>query len=97
MTTGRSLRPRRAVLRLARIGLLVALGLLLVGPLAGPDVVGAEVVSPSPVVIDPGDPRSEGEGPGLVGSPLLAAAGVIVLGVAAAGATLVYLRLTRDE
>jgi hypothetical protein len=41
-----------------------------------------------------GDPRSEGEGPGLVGQPLLAIGGVIGLGLLSAAATLAYVRLT---
>jgi hypothetical protein len=57
----------------------------------------AATESPEPPVIDPGDPRSEGEGPGLVGLPLLAAAAVIGLGVLAAGATVVVVRLSRED
>lgn len=48
---------------------------------------------PSPVLIDPLDPRA-GAGASLVGSPLLAALIVLGLGVLAAGATLAYVRLT---
>lgn len=51
----------------------------------------------TPGIVDPGDPRSEGEGAGLIGDPVLVALGVIGLGALASGATLVYLRLTRDE
>ncbi|HEV8516610.1 MAG TPA: hypothetical protein VGQ47_03095 [Candidatus Limnocylindrales bacterium] len=61
----------------------------------GPAVVNAQ--SPSPTVIGEGDTRSEGEGAGLVGAPVLVAAGVVLLGLAAAGATLVYLRLVRED
>jgi hypothetical protein len=54
-------------------------------------------ISPSPsagtVVIDTGDPRSNGQGPGLVGSPFAIAIGVILLGLIAAGGTLLYLRV----
>jgi hypothetical protein len=32
-----------------------------------------------------------------VGAPVLVAAGVVLLGLAAAGATLVYLRLVRED
>ena len=53
--------------------------------------------SPEPPVVAPGDPRSEGEGPGLVGAPLLAAAAVIGLGLLAAGATIIVVRLTRED
>lgn len=53
--------------------------------------------TPSPTIIGRGDPRSEGEGAGLVGDPLLVALGVVALGTLASGVTLVFLRLTRDE
>jgi hypothetical protein len=53
--------------------------------------------SPEPPVVGPGDPRSEGEGPGLVGAPLLVAAAVISLGLLAAAATIVVVRLTRED
>lgn len=41
-----------------------------------------------------GDTRSSGGGPGLVGTPGLAIAGVLLLGLVAASATLLYVRLT---
>jgi hypothetical protein len=41
-----------------------------------------------------GDTRSAGEGPGLVGAPFLAIGGVVLLGLAAAAATLFYVRAT---
>lgn len=50
---------------------------------------GADTSSP----IGTGDSRSDGEGPGLVGSPLAIALGVIILGVATAVGTLVVLRI----
>ena len=50
-----------------------------------------------PGLITTGDPRSSGEGPGLVGSPLGIAMAVVLLGIVAAGGTAVYLRLTRDD
>ncbi|HEX7950586.1 MAG TPA: hypothetical protein VF494_09575 [Candidatus Limnocylindrales bacterium] len=40
------------------------------------------------------DTRSSGGGPGLVGTPGLAIAGVLLVGLVAAGATLLYVRLT---
>lgn len=58
---------------------------------AGPQVVLAASPEPS---APGGDTRSPGEGPGLVGAPFLAMAGVVGLGLLAAGATLLYLRLT---
>ena len=41
-----------------------------------------------------GDPRSSGQGPGLVGEPLAAVALVVAIGLAAAVATFGYVRLT---
>ena len=41
-----------------------------------------------------GDPRSSGQGPGLVGDPLVAIALVVAIGLLALGATLLYVRAT---
>jgi hypothetical protein len=41
-----------------------------------------------------GDPRSSGQGPGLVGDPLLAVLAVVVIGVTAVLVTLAWIRLT---
>ena len=41
-----------------------------------------------------GDVRTSSTAPGLVGDPLFALAGVIVIGLVAVGATLLYVRLT---
>ena len=49
--------------------------------------------SPSPEPIG-GDPRSSGQGPGLVGDPLFAVLAVVVIGVVSVVATLAYVRLT---
>ena len=49
--------------------------------------------SPTPETVV-GDPRSSGQGPGLVGDPLSAVLAVVVIGVGAVVATLVYVRLT---
>lgn len=108
MTAGRrSTAGRRAALAgAARLALatLGAIALLAFGPhgaapgsggwagiVAGPPVVTAASPEPS---APGGDTRSAGEGPGLVGAPFLAIVGVIALGLVAAGATLLYLRLT---
>jgi hypothetical protein len=48
---------------------------------------------PSPLLIDPLDPRAEGEGAGLVGDPLLALVVVVTLGLLAAAAAALYVRL----
>jgi hypothetical protein len=50
--------------------------------------------SPSPTAAPGGDPRSSGQGPGLVGEPLVALLGVLGIGLGALVLTLVYVRLT---
>ena len=66
--------------------LAVALVLILAGV--------ALAASPSPTVGAGGDPRSSGQGPGLVGDPLAAIAGVAMVAIASLAATLLYVRLT---
>ena len=58
-------------------------------------VLAARVLAaePSPSAIG-GDPRSSGEGPGLVGEPLLALGAVLLIAVAAVVATTAWVRLT---
>ena len=41
-----------------------------------------------------GDPRSSGQGPGLVGDPLFALLAVVTIGLLTVVATLVYVRVT---
>jgi hypothetical protein len=54
--------------------------------------------APTPAgVAGPVDPRSSGEGPGLEAEPLIVLAGVVLLGLAAAGGTALYVRLTRED
>jgi hypothetical protein len=55
----------------------------------------ALAAAPSPSAPVAGDTRSAGEGPGLVGAPLLAILVVIALGVVTALVTLAYVRLSR--
>lgn len=50
--------------------------------------------TPSPSEPPAGDTRSSGEGAGFVGQPIVAVALVLGVGLVAAGATLVYVRLT---
>lgn len=50
--------------------------------------------SPSPSAGAGGDPRSSGQGPGLVGDPLFALLVVVAIGVGALILTLAYVRLT---
>lgn len=59
--------------------------------------VGADpTLAPSAgLVLEGGDLRSEGTGPGLVGNPLLILGGVVLLGLATALVTVLLLRLTR--
>jgi hypothetical protein len=52
--------------------------------------------SPSPGA-PAGDPRSAGQGPGLVGDPLFALLAVVGIGVLSVVATLIYVRLTADR
>ena len=44
-----------------------------------------------------GDPRSSGQGPGLVGDPAFAILAVVVIGVGTVLVTLAYLRLTAQR
>ena len=53
----------------------------------------ALAASPAPSAAG-GDPRSSGEGPGLVGDPLTAVAIVLGIGLLAVAMTLIYVRLT---
>jgi hypothetical protein len=50
--------------------------------------------SPEPTVVGNSDPRSNGQGPGLIGTPFLAVVGVVALGVVAVLVTAIYVRLT---
>lgn len=54
----------------------------------------ALAASPSPSAGVGGDPRSSGQGPGLVGDPAFAVLAVVAIGVAALGLTLLYVRVT---
>lgn len=49
--------------------------------------------SPSPGAVG-GDPRSSGQGPGLVGDPAFALLAVVAIGIVSVVATLVYVRFT---
>ncbi len=49
--------------------------------------------SPTPPAAG-GDPRSPGQGPGLVGDPLFAVLAVVAIGVVSVVATLAYVRIT---
>lgn len=76
-------------------GLAIALLLLpAVAPIGGPGAVAAASPDATPGQGGGGDPRSVGEGPGLVGDPLFAVALVAGIGVLAAGLTALYVRVT---
>jgi hypothetical protein len=86
----RSRTPRRRA-RAATVALVLAV--FAVGALGW----GVRATSPSPGIVPPGDTRSEGEGAGLVGSPVGVALVVVALGVGAAGLTTLYLRIVRRD
>ena len=98
LSLGLALGLARVLALLADTGLAaVALGadsspLASVAPLASAVPVASAA---SELVLEAGDLRSEGSGPGLVGNPLLILGGVVLLGVLTAAATVVLARLTR--
>ena len=53
----------------------------------------AIAASPSPGAAG-GDPRSPGQGPGLVGDPMFAVLAVVAIGLVSVVATLAYVRIT---
>jgi hypothetical protein len=85
-------RPLVAVVALVvgSISLAVGLAWALVGALTQTVLAASPDASPG----TGGDPRSSGQGPGLVGDPLTAVLLVLAIGVGAAVATAVYVRLT---
>jgi hypothetical protein len=50
--------------------------------------------SPAPTDMPGGDPRSSGQGPGLVGDPVFALGAVLAIGLGALILTLAYVRMT---
>jgi len=58
------------------------------------DALTALAATPSPSAAAVGDPRSSGQGPGLVGDPAFALLAVAAIGIGAVLVTLAYLRLT---
>jgi hypothetical protein len=77
---------RRAVARVAAVTVA-----LLAAALVG--ATSAFAASPSPGV-GVGDPRSSGQGPGLVGDPAFAILAVVVIGLGTVALTLAWVRLT---
>ena len=53
--------------------------------------------TPAPSAAAGGDPRSVGQGPGLVGDPGFALLAVVAIGLGAVVLTLAYLRLTAPD
>ena len=80
-------------MRLVTVGALVAVALLTVATLA----VAADPTALPAEVLEGGDLRSEGEGPGLVGNPLLILLAVAGLGQATAAVTALIVRLTQRD
>jgi hypothetical protein len=72
-------------------------GLAAIVPGVGGLIPAALAASPEPSVATGGDPRSNGQGPGLVGTPGVAIAIVIAIGVMAVIATTIYVRLTSPD
>ncbi len=88
-------RPLASLLLAAAMWLVLALPAAAASP--EPAASPASQPSPSPGFLGTGDPRSNGQGPGLVGSPFAVAFGVVLLGVLAAGGTLLFVRLTQPD
>jgi hypothetical protein len=87
--------PRRPVVAAIAIAVgLISLTIGLLWTIAGALTGAARAATPEPSGVIGGDPRSAGQGPGLVGDPLTAILLVVLIGVAAAVATAVYIRLT---
>jgi hypothetical protein len=72
----------------------VVAGAALVGWLAMAMSTLAASPSPAPAA---GDPRSSGQGPGLVGDPAFALLAVVAIGLGALVATLIYVRVTANR
>ena len=66
-------------------------------PDAAPLVASVFAASPEPSAAAGGDPRSNGQGPGLVGAPGLAILGALAIGAIAVVATTAYVRLTAER
>ncbi len=79
--------------RLVAAGTLATLVLLVAAAVA----LGAEPTAVPVEVLEGGDLRSDGEGPGLVGNPLLILAAVVGLGLVTAGVTALLVRLSNRD
>ena len=59
--------------------------------------LGAEPSASPAALFEGGDPRSDGAGPGLVGSPLVILLGVVLLGILTAAATVLIVRVSQRD
>lgn len=80
-----------SLLRPAADVALLALTVILVILVDAPSAMAAD---PSPSAAAGGDPRSSGQGPGLVGEPLLAIGAVLAIALLAVAATTIWVRAT---
>ena len=87
-------RPRFAAVLFAVGAALVVVGLAWAGIGALVSAAVPVTLAASPTPATGGDPRSSGEGPGLVGDPGIALLAVILIAAVAIAATTIYLRLT---
>ena len=87
--------PRRPMVAVAAlVAGLISLTLGIVWALAGAATGTALAASPDPSSVVGGDPRSSGQGPGLVGDPVTAIVLVLVIGIGTAVGTALYVRAT---
>jgi hypothetical protein len=87
--------PRRPLLAAIAIAIgLVALTMGVAWAILGAVTQPALAASPSATPAAGGDPRSSGQGPGLVGDPVLAVGLMLAIGIGAAVLTTLYVRLT---
>ena len=87
--------PRRPMLAVVSMVVgMVSLTIGIVWAIAGAITTTALAASPEPSGVLGGDPRSSGQGPGLVGDPVTAILLVVLIGVGTAVATAVYVRIS---
>jgi hypothetical protein len=84
--SGRSGRSRRIAVRIG-LALIVLTAALAMSP-------ATLAATPDPTSATIGDPRSSGQGPGLVGDPAMAIALVLLIGAASVAVSVAYLRFT---
>jgi hypothetical protein len=93
VTTDRGRRPPAAPARLRRLGRVAASASLTLAAWLWLAAI-CLAASPIPSAETAGDPRSSGQGPGLVGDPAFALLAVAAIGIGSVLATLAYVRLT---